>query len=225
MSSNFPTAIDSFTDPTASNKTNSPSHSTQHINSNDAIEKLETKVGVDGSAVVTSIDYLLKDTTGGHDHDGSDSKKVLVSNLNISGYSAYKSPRANSGASAFEAFDASTGSISFVIDGGGAEIQDGVAGDLTVPFGCEITGVVALADQSGSIIVDIWKDTYASYPPTDADSITSATPPTIASAIKATDTTLSGWTKTIAAGDTLRYNVDSCTTITRCTISLTIRRS
>lgn len=64
MSSNFPTSIDTFTDPTATGKLNSPSHSQQHINNNDAIEKLEAKVGVDGSAVTTTHDYKLSGVTG-----------------------------------------------------------------------------------------------------------------------------------------------------------------
>jgi len=64
MSSSFPTSLDSFTDPTATSKTNSPSHSVQHINSNDAIEKLEAKVGANSSAVTTSHDYKLSNVAG-----------------------------------------------------------------------------------------------------------------------------------------------------------------
>ena len=59
MSSNFPTSLDSLTDPTATGKLNSPSHSQQHININDAVEKIEAKVGVNSSAVTTSHDYKL----------------------------------------------------------------------------------------------------------------------------------------------------------------------
>jgi hypothetical protein len=78
-----------------------------------------------------------------------------------------------------------------------------------------------LADQSGSVVIDIWKDTYANFPPTDADSITSATPPTIpATNQKAEDTSLTNWTKTFAKGDILGFNVDSATTIKQATLSL-----
>jgi hypothetical protein len=62
--SNFPTSIDSLTDPTATSKLNSPSHSQQHINVNDAIEKIEAKVGVNNSAVTSSHDYKLSGVTG-----------------------------------------------------------------------------------------------------------------------------------------------------------------
>jgi len=80
--------------------------------------------------------------------------------------------------------DLGVGGIVFIIDGGGSAITPGEKGHLEIPFKCEIQRVTMLADQSGSIVVDIWKDTYANFPPTDADSITSATPPTISAAQK-----------------------------------------
>ncbi|GAI52053.1 unnamed protein product, partial [marine sediment metagenome] len=79
-------------------------------------------------------------------------------------------------------------------------------------------------DISGSIVIDIWKDTYANFPPTDADSITASAPPTISTAQKSQDATLIGWTKTINAGDILAFNVDSCATITRVTLALKIKK-
>lgn len=125
-----------------------------------------------------------------------------------------------------------TGSISgsvatliFVIDGGGSVISTGVKGDLTVDFACTINEVELLADQSGSIVVNIWKDTYANFPPVVGDKITASAPPTISSATKSLDSTLSGWTGTsISAGDVLRFNVDSATTITRVTLKLKVTR-
>lgn len=112
--------------------------------------------------------------------------------------------------------------ITFIIDGGGSAITTGQKGHLRIPFACTIQRVTMLADVSGSIVVDIWKDTYANFPPDNADSITSAAPPTISSAQKSEDSTLTGWTTSIAADDILAYNVDSCATITRLTISLKV---
>ena len=46
-------------------------HHVQHDNANDAIEALETKVGIDGSAVAESLDYLVKNPLAidpGHKH-------------------------------------------------------------------------------------------------------------------------------------------------------------
>lgn len=115
------------------------------------------------------------------------------------------------------------GALEFVIDGAGSTITTGVKFDLELPYSGTIASWTLLADQAGAIVVDLWKDTYANFPPTDADSITSATPPTIpATNAKATNATLTGWTKTFTKGQILRVNVDSATTITRCTLSLAI---
>jgi hypothetical protein len=115
---------------------------------------------------------------------------------------------------------ARTVAIVFVIDGGGSAITTGIKGDLTVPFDCTIVSATLLADQSGSIAIDVWKDSFASYPPTSADSITASAKPALSSAAKSRDTTLTGWTTSVSAGQTLRFNVDSAATLTRVTLIL-----
>lgn len=115
--------------------------------------------------------------------------------------------------------------LNIVIDGAGATITTGIKLDIVVDFACTINAVTMLADQSGSIVVDIWKDSYANFPPTDADSITAGAPPTISSATKSQDSTLTGWTTSISGGDILRFNVDSATSIQRLTLALKVTRS
>lgn len=115
--------------------------------------------------------------------------------------------------------------IGLSFDGAGAVLATGVRGDLYVPFACTITGVVMLADVSGSAVMDIWKDSYANYAPTVADTITASAKPTISGGIKSLDTTLTGWTTAISAGDSLRFNLDSVATITRLTLQLTVSRT
>ena len=115
--------------------------------------------------------------------------------------------------------------VNFIIDGGGSAITTGIKGDIVIDFGCTIQSVTMLADQSGSIVVDIWNDTYANFPPTDVDSITAAAVPTIAAATKSQDTGLAGWTTAITSGDILRFNVDSAATVTRVTVSLVLLRT
>jgi hypothetical protein len=48
-----------FTDPSASDQLNLPSHSGQHTDLNNAVEALEAKVGADSSAVTSSHDYKI----------------------------------------------------------------------------------------------------------------------------------------------------------------------
>ena len=64
MATNFPTSLDTLTNPTSSDSLNSPSHSAQHANVNDAVEALQAKVGADSSAVASSHDYILNQPTG-----------------------------------------------------------------------------------------------------------------------------------------------------------------
>ncbi|MBA7707834.1 hypothetical protein ES703_116717 [subsurface metagenome] len=81
------------------------------------------------------------------------------------------------------------------------------------------------ADKTGSIVVDIWKQDYANYPPTNTETITSASPLTISGGVKCEDEALSGWTIAFAAGDILAFNVDSCTTVTRVVIALKVAKT
>lgn len=116
-------------------------------------------------------------------------------------------------------------SFLFVIDGSGSAIATGIKGDLSIPFACVIERARLLADQSGSIVVDVWVDTYANYPPTVADTITAAAKPTLSGATKASDITLTGWTTALAEGSTIRLNVDSVATVTRVLLELKVRRT
>ena len=61
MATNFPGSLDSFTNPSASDAMDSVTvpHADQHANLNDAVESLQAKVGVDGSAVTSSLDYKV----------------------------------------------------------------------------------------------------------------------------------------------------------------------
>jgi hypothetical protein len=59
VATGFPTSLDALTNPTSTDALTSPSHADQHANANDAIEALQAKVGVNGSAVVASLDYKV----------------------------------------------------------------------------------------------------------------------------------------------------------------------
>ena len=115
--------------------------------------------------------------------------------------------------------------IGVTIDGAGSAITTGAKGYIRIPFDCTIVGVYLLADQSGSAVVDVWKDTWANYPPTDADSITASAPPTLSADDNGSDTTLTGWTTTVSAGDVIGFSVDSASTITRLTLQLQVTRN
>jgi hypothetical protein len=113
----------------------------------------------------------------------------------------------------------------FIIDGGGSAITTGEKGHLAVDFACTINQWTLLADQSGSIVIDVWKDTYANFPPTVADTIAGSEKPTLSAVQKNQDTNLTTWTTAISAGDILAFKVDSASTVTRVVLALKVTRT
>lgn len=114
--------------------------------------------------------------------------------------------------------------ITIIIDGGGQAITTGLKAYLPIRGWSGIIEQWALvADQSGSIVIDVWKDTWVNFPPTSVDSIAGTEKPTLSSAQKAEDTSLTTWTTTVTDGDVLAFNVDSASTVQRVTLVLQVR--
>jgi hypothetical protein len=109
-------------------------------------------------------------------------------------------------------------SFGVVFDGGGAVLTTGLQADVVVPYSMTISSWTLIADQVGSIVIDIWKDNYDNYPAVVGDSITGSAKPTLSSVIKNQNSTLTGWTTTVNSGDIIRFNVDSVSTITKATL-------
>lgn len=81
MTSSFPISLDSLPNPSGSDTLDSAGalkHSTQHENINDAMEAVQTRIGVTGSTVATSLDYEVHNTSSGHDHDGINSRPIAL---------------------------------------------------------------------------------------------------------------------------------------------------
>lgn len=111
--------------------------------------------------------------------------------------------------------------INFIIDGGGTEITTGIKGHLIVDNNLEVLEWAIVADQSGSIVVDVNRATFANYPTTA--SIAGTELPTITTSTKGEDRTLTSWSD-IDDGDILEFEVDSITDIERVTVALKCRK-
>jgi hypothetical protein len=59
VATNFPNSLDTLVNPNSTDPLSSPSHSEQHINLNDAVEAIETKIGTNGSNDSNSIQYKI----------------------------------------------------------------------------------------------------------------------------------------------------------------------
>jgi len=69
MTIDFPTSLDTLTNPTTADRQSEVSHVDQHSDANDAIEAIESKIGKTDSDVTSSLDYLIKVAEDpGHTH-------------------------------------------------------------------------------------------------------------------------------------------------------------
>lgn len=117
--------------------------------------------------------------------------------------------------------------VEFVFDGGGSTISTGYKGSLRVPWAGSITGYELITDTSATIALGVRKCTYDQYDagsthPVSGDSIVASAPPSITAGVKASDTTLTGWTTRFDAGDWLHFYVDSNDLATLATLSLQV---
>jgi hypothetical protein len=61
MATNFPNSLDTLVNPNGTDPLSNPSHSQQHTNLNDAVEAIQTKIGIDGSSDADSIQYKISE--------------------------------------------------------------------------------------------------------------------------------------------------------------------
>jgi hypothetical protein len=107
--------------------------------------------------------------------------------------------------------------MTFVISGGGSAVDAGV----TDPVICQrvetdfaLSAWYIYSDQDGDIVLDIWKDVWANYPPTNTDSIAGTEKPTLSSADTASDTSLGSMTTDWNTGDVVCVEIESAATLT-----------
>jgi hypothetical protein len=117
------------------------------------------------------------------------------------------------------------------MDNGEAVFVAGTTIDIIMPAAMNVKSytMVVTNPTSGSIVLDIWKCTYAQFDnsthPVVGDSITASAKPTISSSYKAQDTTLTGWTKGVSLYDIWRVRIDSCTSIKKFSILFIFERT
>ena len=149
MATSFPTGLDALTNPVSGDSLNSPSHAGQHTNANDAIEALQAKVGVDNSAVATSIDYKLRNLDASTITNGSITSAVvdqLEENWNI----------VASAATGTINFDVKTASIWYYTSNASANHTLNVRGDS----GTTLSSLLAVGDS----ITVVWAVTNGATP-------------------------------------------------------------
>ena len=185
----------------------------------------ETDEVIDGQIAVFN-GTTGKAIEGGLDPNGSPQDPITTNTLLLKsgGFSATENRglAIDADGKVTDTINQTRASIVFVIDGGGSAITTGQKGYVEMPFDGQIVRSLLLADQTGSVTVDYWLDTWDNFPPDNADSITGGNEPAIASGTKDRDSTLTSWTVNFNRGDILGINVDSAATIERLTAQLDV---
>ena len=114
-----------------------------------------------------------------------------------------------------------TRTVNYVIDSGSLPMQTGDKGKLTIDVTGVIENIRVLSDQTGDIVFEIEKCTFADYP--NFTSITNGARVQLTNSDKYFDDVLNNWTTTITAGDILNFNVVSVNNIRRLLISLKLK--
>jgi len=114
-----------------------------------------------------------------------------------------------------------TRTVNYVIDSGSLPMQPGDKGKLTIDVTGLIENIRVLSDQTGDIVLEIEKCTFADYP--NFSSITGGSRVQLTNSDKYFDDVLNNWTTNIVAGDILRFDVISVNQIRRLLISLKLK--
>lgn len=117
------------------------------------------------------------------------------------------------------------GVINFLFGDGTNEIAAGIVGWFKTPnYAITLTAYRLMADVSGNLVIDIWADTFANFPPTDADSITASNQPTLSGTRTVEDITITDWTEVVPANSILMVNVDSASGVKQVLLALEYTR-
>ncbi len=188
----------------------------------------ETLIAVTAQSDGT-VDYVVDDDLSLYDNSSSGfvtaSSTTTFTNKTLDANGTGNSLTNVDEDNALNGSDLVTDGICFVVDGGGSVLTAGKKGQLVIPYSATINNVTLIADQSGTVQIDINKSTYSGFPTTS--SITASAVPALSSAQKYQDSTLTGWTTAITAGDILEYEVDSSpspASITRCAVCLEVEK-
>jgi hypothetical protein len=115
--------------------------------------------------------------------------------------------------------------VGLIVDGRGDVITPGLKGYGLILYSGTITSWSILSDIPGSIVIDVWKDSWVNFPPTVADTIAGSEKPTLSSQQINRDLALTTWSTDVASGDIIAFKVDSVSTVTKVQLVLGVSPS
>ena len=173
-------------------------------------------------------------TSGQQGNDGTSGFSGQVGASGFSGtYSGWSGTSGQQGIQGIQGYSGTSGFSgsaptaydceNFIISG--SPITNAAVGEITIGYNARIVGIQMTSFQTGDITVDIWRSSFASYPPTQAGSITGSNLPAIVNSNKFQDLVLAGWITSLNQNDVLRFVVSNASCINVCTVSLLLART
>jgi hypothetical protein len=184
-----------------------------------------TLVNPPTSTLVEGAPYfvrLTQDATGGRTFSFGTSFTV-VSTLDLAANAVTTLSFVVSGGVLVEVARPLLGGLAWAISGGGSAITTGLKYGIRIPYSGTIKAAYMIADTSCSASVEVWKKNNAV--PGSGDKISASAPLALSSAQVYSDTTLTGWTVAVTAGDVFYFNVNSVSGAGNLLISLDILRT
>lgn len=115
--------------------------------------------------------------------------------------------------------------VSLTVNAGSSTVTSGVKGIITVPFNGQVLGWSVITNQSGSIVFDIYKDSFTNftYPGSAINTITGTNKPQLSGSYKNESFNVTSWNTTLNKYDVLTVNVDSVSGINVAIVNLYLK--
>jgi hypothetical protein len=167
--------------------------------------------------LIPNVNYTNKILTFKSEYLDVNNNSIGFSTLSLPTYFTGSDSLQGNAGSSISASYASTASyspsvanVSFVMNGGSTILSTGYKGSLRIPTNVRLTGVGLFTSGSGSINVDILRQTYATYNPSiTAGTSIIGTPLSMSNTAKYLDNTLTGWTTALNTDDVLNFVVSA----------------
>lgn len=117
------------------------------------------------------------------------------------------------------------GSFGININNGLNVISTGFKGYVKMPYDGIINGWTIMGSVSGSVSIDVWKDSESNFPPTSGDTITGGNYPNLTNQFINSDNVLTGWNTNFNTNDIFAFNVLIVSGVTNINLTINVTKN
>ena len=117
------------------------------------------------------------------------------------------------------------GSFGININNGLNVISTGFKGYVKMPYDGIINEWTIMGSVSGSVSIDIWKDSESNFPPTSGNTITGGNYPSLSNQIINSDNVLTGWNTNFNTNDIFAFNVLTASGVTNINLTINVTKN